>query len=219
MSMGFVSAGFSCAAGGSLKVIGEMTQSHKNVIFPENRYTDSKFQLRNTGSQSVKLLTYQASCSCVSVSFDKTEVRPNELVEVQIRLLNSSIFGSASYAVIVKASDGNHYPFKVNTNVIRSVVISPDIKKLQISKIENFESGGIQFYIYSSIKNMKFPVYVKSTDGLIKPTYEVVASNSKSSIQQYLVKISSKDLLGNDKIRIYDHDNVFLHEYLIEHPQ
>lgn len=87
----------------------------------------AKIQIKNTGTELLKIIEVKPGCGCTNAPLDKNEIAPNDVATMEISLNISSYTGDVTKSVRITSNDpanGDTYLF-LKTNVFRPVIVEP----------------------------------------------------------------------------------------------
>jgi hypothetical protein len=109
-----------------LEIIGGDTYNWGEVS-GSNSVLKAKVQIKNAGTELLKITNVRPTCGCTTAPLDKSELRPNEIATLDISLRIAGRNNMVSKSIRINSNDPNN-PQKVlwlKCNIIRDIHITP----------------------------------------------------------------------------------------------
>lgn len=98
---------------------------------PEDEEVETTFKFRNTGDKTVKILSLESACSCLSAELDKAEYKPGEIGTGHASFKVSTFVGRHEKFVTVNTDDPNQPDWQINFILDVPAVVDIKPKNLQ----------------------------------------------------------------------------------------
>lgn len=98
---------------------------------PEDEEVETVFKFRNAGDKTVKVLSLESACSCLSAELDKAEYKPGEEGTGTARFKVASLVGRHEKYVIVSTDDPEQREWRISFILDVPAVVDIKPKTLQ----------------------------------------------------------------------------------------
>lgn len=98
---------------------------------PEDEEVETVFKFRNAGDKTVKVLSLESACSCLSAELDKAEYKPGEEGAGTARFKVASLVGRHEKYVIVSTDDPEQREWRISFILDVPAVVDIKPKTLQ----------------------------------------------------------------------------------------
>lgn len=150
------------------------------IVRPKDNPLKGKFIIKNTGTDTLKIVNVQPTCGCTYAPLNKNILLPNETTDLAVTLSISNYEGPISKHIRIYSNDPKHslIDLELKANIEREVFVSPsnivsftDLKVGQTGKqlleIRNRTTKDVKIFVSSVIPS---ELQVKIKDGtIIKP--------------------------------------------------
>jgi hypothetical protein len=106
---------------------------------PEDEEVETTFKFRNTGTKTVKILSLESACSCLSAELDKAEYAPGEVGTGKASFKVSTFVGKHEKSVLVSTDDPKQPEWQINF-----VLDVPAVVEIQPKTLEWFIGDAVK---------------------------------------------------------------------------